>query len=156
MTHQRRARATRGISSTSTSSSPPRSVEACATILRNLATRHRPYSFAIFESMDARSAVPLLLFCGALLPACPSGETQRGVEHPDTKRPQANASGKCKGHAVDAWAPPGFCVTRFSGDLSRPRHLVFAPNGDLLVATRSGIVVLWDANGDGESDKDER
>jgi glucose/arabinose dehydrogenase len=47
-------------------------------------------------------------------------------------------------------------VTRFASGLERPRHLVFAPNGDLLVATRRGIVVLWDEDGNGESDKKER
>src|SRR5436190_1878286 len=87
---------------------------------------------------------------------CPSGESVRGVEHPGSERPPAGkphaGHPTCRGGSTDAWAPEGFCVTRFAKDLSRPRHLVFAPNGDLLVATRAGIVVLWDADGDGQSD----
>lgn len=89
------------------------------------------------------------------LAACPSGESVRGIEHPGSERPPAGEPQKaqptCRGGATDAWAPDGFCVTRFAKDLSRPRHLAFAPNGDLLVATRGGIAVLWDADGDGES-----
>lgn len=86
----------------------------------------------------------------SVLAGCPSGETVRGVEHPGTEKPAAGDS-----HA-DAWAPEGFIVTTFAGDLDRPRHLVFAPNGELLVATRKGIVVLWDANNDGKADAHER
>lgn len=96
-----------------------------------------------------------------VLAGCPSGASSRGVEHPGTARAtsgetSASAGAKaptCRGHAVDAWTAPGFCVTRFASGLVRPRHLVFGPNGDLLVAARSGIVVLWDGNGDGVSDE---
>ena len=109
--------------------------------------------------MRAPSAVaiafPFLL--ASALPACPSGESSRGVQHAETvQAPSGEHGPTCRGPAFDAWTMPGFCVRRFASDLERPRHLVFSPNGDLLVATRSGIVVLWDANGDGESDEHER
>jgi glucose/arabinose dehydrogenase len=54
--------------------------------------------------------------------------------------------------------PPGFCATLFADSLSSPRHLIVAPNGDVIVAIRStqqvpgGIVVLRDINGDGRAD----
>ncbi|WP_394845041.1 hypothetical protein LZC95_49315 [Pendulispora brunnea] len=106
--------------------------------------------------------VPILMGLIALtmLTACPSGESVRGVEHPRTELLHASArrSGHptCRGSSIDAWTQQGFCVTAFATDLVRPRHLVVAPNGDLLVATRNGVVVLWDADGDGESDEHER
>src|SRR5687768_2747671 len=96
--------------------------------------------------MRIAPALALLL----ALTGCPSGESIRGVEHPGTELSSASDS-----HA-DAWAPEGFRVTRFATDLLRPRHMVFAPNGELLVATRKGVVVLWDANHDGQSDEHER
>src|SRR4051794_16643052 len=98
--------------------------------------------------LDVVIAVAML----AVLTACPSGQSVRGVEHPEAKRKAAT----CRGADTGAWVPQGFCVTRFAKDLVRPRHLVFAPNGDLLVATRNGIVVLWDADADGASDDKER
>ncbi|HJQ21096.1 MAG TPA: PQQ-dependent sugar dehydrogenase [Gemmatimonadaceae bacterium] len=55
--------------------------------------------------------------------------------------------------------PAGFCATLFADSLSAPRHMVVAPNGDLIVAVRStqqvpgGIVALRDANGDGKADQ---
>ena len=105
--------------------------------------------------MTRRCPLLLVMLCG-----CQSGESIRGIEHPNTERAAAKADGKkhptCRGGSTDAWAPAGFCVTTFAGDLVRPRHLVFAPNGDLLVATRTGIVALWDADGDGESSAKER
>lgn len=90
------------------------------------------------------------VFALVLLSGCPSGESIRGIEHPGTELRSATDS------ASDAWAPEGFRVTRFAGDLLRPRHLVFAPHGEMLVATRKGVVVLWDANHDGKSDEHER
>lgn len=92
----------------------------------------------------------LAVFAVLVLTGCPSGDSIRGVEHPGTELRSASDS------SVDAWAPEGFHVTRFASDLVRPRHLVVAPNGELLVATRKGIVVLWDSNHDGESDAHER
>ncbi len=48
-------------------------------------------------------------------------------------------------------APAGFEVGIFAEDLSDPRRMELAPNGDLFVAeSRSGtVVVLWDEDGDG-------
>ncbi len=96
------------------------------------------------------------------LAGCPSGASQRGIEHPHSA--SAHAGGgehsrfpSCRGdHVGGVWSRPGFCTTRVVGNLDRPRHLTFAPNGDLLVATRRGVVVLWDADGDGESSESER
>lgn len=83
-----------------------------------------------------RGSLPILALTA--LAGCPSGEPVRGVEHAAaSERPRT-----CPGGIGDAWAPEGFCVTRFAKDLDRPRHLVFGPNGDLLVATRKGVVVL--------------
>lgn len=111
--------------------------------------------------MRASFAAPVGAALAFALLGCPSGKSTRGVEHPGTTRTSAAENhGKgptCQGEAVDAWtAEPGFCVTRFATNLVRPRHLVFAPNGDLLVATRRGIVVLWDADHNGEADEHER
>lgn len=92
------------------------------------------------------SAVPSLA-------GCPSARPVQGVERVGTAR--TSSSTACRGSSVDVWAPPGFCVTRFAEGLSRPRHLVVAPNGDVLVATRAGVVVLWDADGDGKADEHE-
>ena len=50
---------------------------------------------------------------------------------------------------------PKLCVYEFAGDLSRPRQMAFAPNGDLFVSDGS-IIVLWDADKNGTSDDDER
>ena len=105
--------------------------------------------------------LPATAFVAAIA-GCPSGASQRGVEHPESARGHA-AGGEhgrfpsCRGDHVDGvWSQPGFCATRVVGDLERPRHLTFAPNGDLLVATRRGVVVVWDADGDGSSSRDER
>lgn len=101
--------------------------------------------------MTSRQRAPWLVLLLALS-GCPSGKSLRGVEHDGTKQARA----KCPGKSVDAWVAPGLCVTRFAGALDHPRHLVVAPNGDLFVATRKGVVVLWDANGDGDADSNER
>lgn len=92
------------------------------------------------------------------LAGCPSGETVQGIEHPGTDRASSyrRHAPSCRGARTDAWTRDRFCVRRVARDLARPRHLIVAPNGDLLVATRSGVVVLWDDDGDGTSGKDER
>jgi glucose/arabinose dehydrogenase len=55
--------------------------------------------------------------------------------------------------------PDGFCATLFA-ELSGPRHLVVAPNGDLFVAQQGrsggGMTVLRDADGDGHADRSEQ
>ncbi|HEX7547154.1 MAG TPA: hypothetical protein VF368_10530, partial [Gemmatimonadaceae bacterium] len=62
--------------------------------------------------------------------------------------------------------PPGFCATVFADKVGAPRHMVVAPNGDLLVignsfatsaeagALRTGgsLMLLRDVNGDGRAD----
>jgi glucose/arabinose dehydrogenase len=58
--------------------------------------------------------------------------------------------------------PAGFCATLFADSLAAPRHMVVAPNGDVIVAIREtrrdsvrvpgGVVVLRDADGDGRAD----
>ena len=55
--------------------------------------------------------------------------------------------------------PAGFCATLFAESLSAPRHMVIAPNGDLIVAIRNtqkdtgGVAVLRDADGDGRAER---
>ena len=59
--------------------------------------------------------------------------------------------------------PAGFCATRFADSLQSPRHMVVAPNGDVLVVGNStggrgtprspgSIYMLRDANGDGKAE----
>ncbi|NUQ12898.1 MAG: PQQ-dependent sugar dehydrogenase [Gemmatimonadaceae bacterium] len=59
--------------------------------------------------------------------------------------------------------PAGFCVTRFADSLQLPRHMVVAPNGDLLIVgnARGGrggqgspgsLFLLRDADGDGRAE----
>src|SRR3954470_6660593 len=53
----------------------------------------------------------------------------------------------------------GFCASLFADSLGAPRHLVVAPNGDVIAAIRTagkdtgGVVVLRDANHDGRADE---
>ena len=62
--------------------------------------------------------------------------------------------------------PPGFCATVFADNIGAPRHMVVAPNGDLLVignpyatnaeerrcAPSRSLALLRDENGDGKAD----
>lgn len=60
--------------------------------------------------------------------------------------------------------PDGFCATLFADSLGAPRHLVVAPNGDVLVNTQArrgpdpnaanpgGVYILRDADGDGKAE----
>jgi glucose/arabinose dehydrogenase len=50
---------------------------------------------------------------------------------------------------------PRLCVSVFASDLGAPRQMAFAPNGDLFV-NNGALTVLWDADGDGRSDPEER
>lgn len=64
--------------------------------------------------------------------------------------------------------PAGFCATLFAEGVAGARHLVVAPNGDVLVATRprgagqnappppAGVVVLRDADRDGKAELKQR
>lgn len=58
--------------------------------------------------------------------------------------------------------PAGFCASLFAESLTAPRHMVVAPNGDLIVALRGarsqsgaipgGVAILRDADGDGRAE----
>jgi len=54
--------------------------------------------------------------------------------------------------------PSGFCATLFADSLTGPRHMVMAPNGDLIVAlmgnrtTMGGVAILRDADNDGRAE----
>src|SRR5690348_2110286 len=55
--------------------------------------------------------------------------------------------------------PAGFCAVVVADQVSGPRHLVAAPNGDLFVALQGksgGVLALRDTNGDGKADVTER
>ena len=58
--------------------------------------------------------------------------------------------------------PSGFCIAIFADSVGAARHLVVAPNGDVIVAVangrgaRGGILTLRDTNGDGRADLKER
>jgi glucose/arabinose dehydrogenase len=115
-----------------------------------------------YDGCSASDAVGRIALQGAVAllvtTSCVSGRPTRGIVEQGTAQPSSAeiTSGKCRDAMKDVWAPPGFCVTRFASGLSKPRHMVFAPNGDLLVATREGIAVLWDADQNGESSPRER
>ena len=55
--------------------------------------------------------------------------------------------------------PSGFCASLFADSLTAPRHLVVAPNGDVIVALSGsltapgGVAVLRDADGDGVAER---
>jgi len=49
--------------------------------------------------------------------------------------------------------PDGFIATVAQEGLGNARHLVVAPNGDVYVAGRNGLVAMRDTNGDGTLDK---
>ena len=67
----------------------------------------------------------------------------------------ATDTAACKGAIDDAAVAPGFCVSRFHGDIRLPRGLLVVPGGDILVVERvdkdlgsAKIVKLFDADGD--------
>jgi glucose/arabinose dehydrogenase len=50
--------------------------------------------------------------------------------------------------------PTGFCALLVSDSLGPVRHLVVAPNGDVIAAHfRTGVLLLRDTNGDGKADE---
>jgi glucose/arabinose dehydrogenase len=55
-----------------------------------------------------------------------------------------------------ASVPPGYCAYTWASDLNRPRGIVVDANGDVLVIDGGRIVLLYDDNGNGVSDEDER
>lgn len=68
----------------------------------------------------------------------------------------------CTPGNVGLTLPAGFCATLFADSLTAPRHMVVAPNGDLLVSLRGtrsqsgvvpgGVMILRDADGDGRAE----
>src|SRR5688572_16806999 len=77
---------------------------------------------------------------------------------------QAQPSVPCDADNAGITVAAGFCVTRFADSLQLPRHMVVAPNGDLLIignqrgargggqASPGAIYLLRDANGDGKAE----
>jgi glucose/arabinose dehydrogenase len=54
---------------------------------------------------------------------------------------------------VEPTVPPGFTATVAHAGVGAARHLVVAPNGDVYLASRKGLVALRDTNGDGTLDQ---
>lgn len=71
-----------------------------------------------------------------------------------------SAQSGCEPDNAGLELPDGFCAGIFAQVEGRPRHVAVAPNGDVFIAVSpsrqnrdaGGVVVLWDANGDGEAD----
>ena len=73
----------------------------------------------------------------------------------------------CDANNAGLTLPPGFCATVFADRVGAPRHMVVAPNGDLLVIgnpyqtnaeaggarTGGSLMLLRDANGDGKAER---
>ncbi|MFZ1866060.1 MAG: PQQ-dependent sugar dehydrogenase [Polyangiales bacterium] len=55
-----------------------------------------------------------------------------------------------------ASVPAGYCAYTWASDLNHPRGIVVDANGDVLVIDDGRIVLLYDDNGNGVSDEDER
>lgn len=98
-----------------------------------------------FNSRRAIAAALVLSFAAAV----PAAAQQRAVT--------------CDADNASITLAPGFCATRFADSLQAPRHMVVAPNGDLLVVgnARGGrgqpvqpgsIYLLRDANHDGKAE----
>lgn len=86
-------------------------------------------------------ALPLLFLAGASLGG--------------TGRAEAQAKPACDAGNAGLTLPAGFCAVLVGDNLGSVRHIVVAPNGDLLVALdgrAGGILVLRDTNGDGRAD----
>ncbi|HEV8448074.1 MAG TPA: PQQ-dependent sugar dehydrogenase [Gemmatimonadaceae bacterium] len=78
---------------------------------------------------------------------------------------QPRGSEKCDPENAGIRLPQGFCATVYAekigvdGDtLKNPRHMVVAPNGDVIVSAQGrggvgGVWILRDENGDGKADK---
>src|ERR1019366_9023220 len=83
-----------------------------------------------------------------------------GATHPGAR------SVPCDPGNASLTLPPGFCATVFADKVGAPRHMVVAPNGDVLVignsfatnaeagGSRTGgsLMLLRDANGDGKAE----
>ena len=65
---------------------------------------------------------------------------------------------KCDAENVGLKLPQGFCAMVYADTLRGARHMVVAPNGDVIVSTQGrsgnqGVWILRDENGDGKADK---
>lgn len=101
----------------------------------------------------SRRAVPLAV--AAVLVVAASGAA----------RPRARVV-PCDPDNANLTLPPGFCATVFADKVGAPRHMVVAPNGDLLVIgnpyatnaeaggarTGGSLMLLRDTKGDGKAD----
>ncbi|WP_407431442.1 PQQ-dependent sugar dehydrogenase [Arcticibacter sp.] len=97
--------------------------------------------------MKIRNILVLGLGCWLALGACSSGNSHSGTDADTSlintdsgKLPQPGES-KNKFSKVVGWpngktpvAPAGFSVSKFAGDLTNPRWIYVAPNGDIFVA----------------------
>ena len=66
------------------------------------------------------------------------------------------AAPKCDADNAGLKLPAGFCALVFADSVTGARHLVVAPNGDVLVSSGGrggGVWVVRDENGDGKADK---
>jgi glucose/arabinose dehydrogenase len=64
----------------------------------------------------------------------------------------AQAAAKCDADNGGIKLPAGFCATIFADSVAGARELTVAPNGDVFVAGRGGVVLLRDTKGDGHAD----
>jgi glucose/arabinose dehydrogenase len=77
---------------------------------------------------------------------------------PTSLRAQS-AARQCSPNNAGLTLPPGFCAQIVADSVRSARHVVVAPNGDLVIAQRNtrdsvgGVVVLRDTNGDGVADQ---
>ena len=99
---------------------------------------------------SAASAVVVVLLV-AIVAALPAGRS---------------AAAPCAPDNAGLTLPPGFCATIFAEKVGAPRHMVVAPNGDLLVIGNSyatspepntprqpgSLMLLRDADGDGKAE----
>jgi glucose/arabinose dehydrogenase len=97
--------------------------------------------------MIIRNILFLALGCSLTLGACSSGNSNSGTDA-DTNATSTDSAGlpepsesKNKFSKVIGWpdgktpvAPSGFSVNKFAGDLTNPRWIYVAPNGDIFVA----------------------
>lgn len=77
-----------------------------------------------------------------------------------TRTPGSASTGQpCDPDNGGITVPAGFCARVFADSLPGPRHLIVAPNGDVIVALRGvrgtpgGVVALRDTDGDGRADR---
>lgn len=80
----------------------------------------------------------------------------------------AGVPASCHANDGGLTLPAGFCGTIFAENVSGARHLIVAPNGDVLVTTRprpaaagdppvvAGVMLLRDADGDGKAEVRQR